>query len=190
MENQLLEHLLIHMSKMATEHSQKDYDNFERADKIVIWIVGFSIGIFVLLLGKEIDKSLPLPCNSIIIISLIIIIFGLTYRILSFFTTMLMSKILVSFVSDIEISANIKNILSSDQNASQNIECQINEYKKTISLYFGINEKQLNEDNTKKTRSTGKRYRNLLYTSYTMFFLTIGLFIVETLYVLYSFITT
>lgn len=71
--------------------------NFERSDRIITWIVGFSIGIFVLVFPKDLIgnfSELDEFTHSILNFSLYIIIFGLLYRIFSFLTQTLNSMIL------------------------------------------------------------------------------------------------
>lgn len=112
MESQLLKQLYKHTSKILADNNQKDYETFERADRIIIWIVGFAIGIFVLLMNKDIDGSIPIPVFEIIAVSLVTIIFGLIYRIFSFFAMMYMTKVYVSFSAHIEIFCNLTDIPS------------------------------------------------------------------------------
>ena len=59
MTNQFLNYLYSKISKSTIENGEKSNQNFERADRIIIWIVGFSIGIFVILFTKDYDVKNP-----------------------------------------------------------------------------------------------------------------------------------
>lgn len=103
MTNQFLKYLYSKISKSVLENSDKSIQNFERADKIIIWIVGFSIGIFVILFTKDYAVENPNYIaitelsNKITIVSLIIVILGLIFRIFSFFAQMLLIEITIGF---------------------------------------------------------------------------------------------
>ncbi len=74
--------------------------NFEKADKIILWIVGFSIGIFVLLLSQKSQNELINELTfKISVFALTVVILGLSFRVFSFFTQMRYSAIITSFVS-------------------------------------------------------------------------------------------
>lgn len=110
MEKQLLKHLYRHLGKIITDHNQRDYEIFERADRIVIWIVGFSIGVFVLLISQDYNDSLPIPVNEVVISALIIVMLGLVYRILSFFAAYALTQININFISHVELAANFPEL--------------------------------------------------------------------------------
>ena len=100
MENQLLKQLYVTTSKLVNDQVQRDIDNFEKTDKIIIWIVGFSIGIFTLILTQNTENSLINDLEyEITIVALITIVLGLLFRILSFFTQMRLNSIVFDFVS-------------------------------------------------------------------------------------------
>lgn len=100
MESQLLKQLYSTTSKLVNDQVQRDIDNFEKADRIIIWIVGFSIGIFTLILTRETKNPLINELEfEIIIISLITVIIGLLFRIFSFFTQMHLNSIVFEFVT-------------------------------------------------------------------------------------------
>lgn len=100
MENQLLKQLYSTTSKLVNDQVQRDIDNFEKADRIVIWIVGFSIGIFTLILTRESKNPLINELEfEITIVALITVILGLFFRIFSFFTQIRLNSIVFDFVS-------------------------------------------------------------------------------------------
>lgn len=100
MENQLLKQLYSSTSKLVNDQVQRDMDNFEKADKIIIWIVGFSIGIFALILTRESKNPLINELEfEITIVALATVILGLLFRIFSFFTQMRLNSIVFDFVS-------------------------------------------------------------------------------------------
>jgi hypothetical protein len=100
MENQLLKQLYSTTSKLVNDQVQRDIDNFEKADRIIIWIVGFSIGIFTLILTRETKNPLINELEfEITIVALITVILGLLFRIFSFFTQIHLNSIVFEFVS-------------------------------------------------------------------------------------------
>lgn len=108
--------------------------NFERADQIITWIVGFSIGIFVLILPKDkIDnlKDIYGTTYQTLNFSLYVIIFGLLYRIFSFITNILNSMILNDLSSFSRgFSANIDEIPIPRNLTGNETTIQIAEYLK------------------------------------------------------------
>ncbi len=105
MTNQFLNYLYSKISKSTIENGEKSNQNFERADRIIIWIVGFSIGIFVILFTKDYDvknpnyETITELSNQITIVSLFVVIFGLIFRVFSFFSQMILTEINIEFAS-------------------------------------------------------------------------------------------
>jgi hypothetical protein len=108
--------------------------NFEKADQIIIWIVGFSIGIFVLILPKDkIDslKDIYGTTYQTLNFALYVIIFGLLYRIFSFVTNFINSMILNDLSSFSRgFSANIDDIPVPRDLIGDETTIQIAEYLK------------------------------------------------------------
>ncbi len=162
MENQLLKQLYATTSKLVNDQVQRDIDNFEKADKIIIWIVGFSIGIFTLILTRNSENSLINELEfEIIIVSLITIVLGLLFRIFSFFTQMRLNSIVFDFVSfatgynkasEIPIPKEILEVDSID-----NIIIFLEED-------FGIKVQKMDTSNFSNEKLT--EYRNLLKNYY------------------------
>ena len=65
MNNRALKYLYNQVSNSLNQNSERDFQNFERADKIIIWIVGFSIGIFVLLFSSDLKSQNFLTINKL-----------------------------------------------------------------------------------------------------------------------------
>ena len=100
MENQLLKQLYSTTSKLVNDQVKQDIENFEKADKIIIWIVGFSIGIFMLLLTRKSENPILIELEfEITILALITVVLGLLFRIFSFFTQMRLNSIVFDFVA-------------------------------------------------------------------------------------------
>lgn len=103
MTEQFLKQLYSKISRSTLQNHEINSRNFERADQIIIWIVGFSIGIFVFLFTKDYDAANPNYkvlldlSRQITIVSLLVVVLGLIYRIFSFFTQMLLSEIVTEF---------------------------------------------------------------------------------------------
>lgn len=100
MENQLLKQLYSTTSKLVNDQVKNDIENFEKADKIIIWIVGFSIGIFMLIITRKSENPIFLELEfELTIIALITVVLGLFFRIFSFFTQMRLNSIVLDFVA-------------------------------------------------------------------------------------------
>ena len=162
MENQLLKQLYSTTSKLVNDQVQRDIDNFEKADRIIIWIVGFSIGIFTLILTRESKHPLINELEfEITIVALITVILGLLFRIFSFFTQIRLNNIVFDFVSfatgyynasEIPIPKTISEVDSLD-----NI---IN----FLEEDFGIKTKKIDTYNLSEEKLT--KYRNLFKDYY------------------------
>lgn len=98
MENQLLKQLYSTTRKLVNDQVERDIENFEKADKIIIWIVGFSIGIFMLILTRKSENPIFIEFE-LTVVAIITVVLGLLFRIFSFFTQMRLSSIVFDFVS-------------------------------------------------------------------------------------------
>jgi hypothetical protein len=111
MNNVLLKHLYSVTSKILVNQTDRINENFEKADKIIIWIVGFSIGIFVLLINQKSENEIINHLTfEISTFSLIVVILGLIFRVFSFFTQMRYSSIITNFISFAEGFSNTPEI--------------------------------------------------------------------------------
>lgn len=98
MEQQLLKYLYEISSGFVENFNNRLTQNFERADKIIIWIVGFAIGVFILTFqNKPKNYFDEFTSNLIIIFALTVVISGLIYRIFSFLTVMISNQIQMSY---------------------------------------------------------------------------------------------
>ena len=238
MNNVLLKHLYSVISKVLLAQTDHIKENFEKADKIIIWIVGFSIGIFVLIISQNTNNEFIVNLTfEISVFSLLVVIAGLLFRIFSFFTQMLYTGIVISFATfaesissspEIPISREIKTndsveriieFLKDDFNFevkkidlskmtdeakngyrdalinyyniladSNDVKKQLNEYKTNFANYFGFSKKYLDKrmDNADFMKRRGKNYQIMIWISYILFFLTIGIFIAGVSTVLYE----
>lgn len=241
MTNQLLKYIYAKTSKSVIENGEKSNESFERADKIIIWIVGFSIGIFVLLFTKDYDlenpnyKIISVLSRKISIVSLCIVILGLIFRIFSFFSQILLTAINIEFASyadgfatsqefpsprEIKNTDSVddlifyieqdfkiiqqkpdfsnkseesiiyyRNLLSNFYKSlaeSNDIDFQLNNFKKTVCEYYGFSKEKINKrfENNKKIVVRGNLYQITLWGSYIFFFLTISTFIIGTIIIL------
>ena len=120
--------------KTIVNINESNKANFEKADQIIIWIVGFSIGIFVLILPKDkIDslKDIYGTTYQTLNFALYVIIFGLLYRIFSFVTNFIISMILNDLSSFSRgFSANIDDIPVPRDLIGNETTIQIAEYLK------------------------------------------------------------
>ena len=164
MNNELLKHLYSTTSKVLLTQTDRINENFEKADKIIIWIVGFSIGIFVLLLSQKSESKIINDLTfEISIFSLTVVILGLTFRIFSFFTQMRYSTIVTGFVSFAEGFSNSPEILETREITEKDSAEDIIEYLKSD---FG---EKIKDNNVSEMDSENKRvYRGLLLNYYNI----------------------
>ncbi|MCG2420521.1 hypothetical protein K8089_15980 [Aequorivita sp. F47161] len=157
MEKQLLKQLYTTTSKLVNEQIKRDIENFEKADKIIIWLVGFSIGIFVLIFTRNTD-NLIINQNvfEISIISLVTVILGLLFRIISFFTQMTLSSIVFDLIAYAAGFSEIKK-LPTPREIEQNDT--INDIIFYLKEDFGIERELI--DITGFSKEKIKEYRDL-----------------------------
>jgi hypothetical protein len=85
--------------------------SFENADKIIIWLVGFSIAAIGLVLRYKKDLSeYEDLLNRVILFSCLTVIFGILYRIMKFLSDNLEALIFLVFSFEVE-SFNINQVL-------------------------------------------------------------------------------
>src|SRR5690606_3499927 len=117
--------------------------NFERADQIITWIVGFSIGIFVFILSKdEIEnlKNISGTRHIVLNFSLYVIIFGLLYRVISFITSYLNTMILndiLSFSKGFTMNLDdlpISRTLTGNETNSELAKYLLEDFSYTVSI--------------------------------------------------------
>ena len=164
MSNVLLKHLYSVMSKVLLTQTDHIKENFEKADKIIIWIVGFSIGIFVLIISqKSQNKIINDLTFEISVFALTVVILGLIFRIFSFFTQMRYSTIVTGFVSFAEGFTNSPEILETREITDKDSAEDIIEYLKSD---FG---EKVEDKNVSQMDSENKRvYRGLLLNYYNI----------------------
>jgi hypothetical protein len=162
MNNALLKHLYSTTSKVLLTQSDRINENFEKADKIIIWIVGFSIGIFVLLISQKSKNGIITDLTfEISIYSLIVVILGLLFRICSFFTQIKYSTIIVGFISFAEGFVNTPEILELREiDENESAENLIEFLKNDFDADF--KEQDLSKMSTEKI----EEYRGLLLNYY------------------------
>ncbi|MGX1930193.1 hypothetical protein [Flagellimonas sp. 2504JD4-2] len=229
MDYELLKHLYSTTSKVLITHTDQINKNFEKADKIIIWIVGFSIGIFVLLISQKTENRLILDLTfEIYVYSLSVVILGLLFRISSFFTQIRYSTIVIELASYSEGLNNTPELNETrkiDENDSaedvieylrldfneqvrtletsqlseekkkeyrqllinyyqalaepKDIEKQLDSFKLDYANRFGFSKSYFDKriNNPKRTFIRGILYRVMFNLSMSLFFLTIGVFI-------------
>lgn len=95
----LTQFMLSHLQSSFKKNKQHNRWLTEQADKIILWLVGFSVGAIALAISNPTkliivsDKLIPI----IIIFSSLVVFFGLLYRTLSYITHVLDNKILLDF---------------------------------------------------------------------------------------------
>lgn len=128
--------------------------NFERADQIITWIVGFSIGIFVFILSKdEIEnlKNISGTRHIVLNFSLYVIIFGLLYRVISFITSYLNTMILndiLSFSKGFTMNLDdlpISRTLTGNETNSELAKYLLEDFSYTVSIKIKDDDSKLNE---------------------------------------------
>lgn len=140
MTNIFLKKLYELSEKTIVSINESNKSNFEKADQIIIWIVGFSIGIFVLILPKDrIDSLKDIYGTTYLTLNfaLYVIIFGLFYRVFSFITNLLNSMILNDLASFSRgFSADIADIPIPRQVTGEETTIQIAEFLKEDFNYI------------------------------------------------------
>ncbi len=147
MTNLFLKKIYELTEKTIININESNKANFEKADQIIIWIVGFSIGIFVLILPKDkLDslKDIYGTTYETLNLALYVIIFGLLYRIFSFITSLINSMILNDLSSFSRgFSANVDDIPIPRDIIGNETTTQLAEYLKedfNYSIPFVINQ--------------------------------------------------
>lgn len=168
MTNQFLKYLYSQISKSSFQNNERISQNFERADKIIIWIVGFSIGVFVVFFTKDYNVDNPnykiiLELSSqITIVSLFVVILGLIFRIFSFFTQMLLTEINIEFTNYTDSFSNVPELPIPRQIKDiDTIEDIIYYFEED----FGI--KKEKPDFKNSTKESIQEYRKLLLNYYS-----------------------
>ncbi|SHK60868.1 hypothetical protein [Epilithonimonas mollis] len=119
------------LNESLSENIKKRHLFFERAEQIVLWIVGFSLAAIVLLItnGKsEIDKIQGTEALRVMVIKnfLLICCFGLSFRILSFVTELILeniSKSLYGLLKGFHSSLNLeKNKFNNNEDSEEIIK--------------------------------------------------------------------
>jgi hypothetical protein len=164
----------------------RNRDNFykvsEQADKIIVWLVGFSIAIIALLLSNNqiiISISSRLPIYLILIYACVIA-FGILYRSFLYISQLMSNKLLILFETYIELMRNIQNI---DDPINPNDPIYKSELEKVIDIlkgHFGYSEKQVEKLRTNKNNN--KAIQKVFWICYrlsnALFLLTILTFLV------------
>lgn len=100
MEQKDLSKFLLTSVFQIVSHNRDNYDKIsEQSDRIIVWLVGFSIAIIALLLSKG-DLFIPFSkvlLEIFILIYLFTIVFGCLYRIASYLTQLMQNRLLMNF---------------------------------------------------------------------------------------------
>lgn len=165
MDNVLLKHLYSVTSKVLLNQTDRLNENFEKADKIIIWIVGFSIGIFVLLLNQTSENELIINLSlEISIIALIVVVLGLSFRVVSFFTQIQYAAIVTKFVSFAEGFSGMPEIPEHRDISEKDTAEDLIKY---LELDFNIEVEE--EDISRMDLESKKKYCGLLLNYYNTF---------------------
>ncbi|MCX6250607.1 MAG: hypothetical protein NTX61_07640 [Bacteroidetes bacterium] len=100
-QKDLSKFLLTSVFQIVSRNRDNNNKIAEQSDRIIVWLVGFSIAIIALLLSKG-DLLIPLTKNSIeifILIYLVTIVFGILYRIASFLAQLMENRLFMNFES-------------------------------------------------------------------------------------------
>jgi len=99
------------ISKTLSENRQYFYKITDQADKIIVWLVGFSITSIALTISKSIELNLFLEnlTNFVLIFGSLTVIFGVLYRIFVFIAQSLELRILLEFETYVEGYNNTYN---------------------------------------------------------------------------------
>lgn len=169
MDNQLLKYLFNTSSKIILDQTDRVNENFDKADKIIIWIVGFAIGVFILIFSRDLKNPfIEDLALSISIFSLSVVILGLTFRVISFFTQLKLTEIIVDFVSYSEGFANTPELPTPRKiKESDSLEDIVYYFKEDFKIKRTIPDftKSLSPEELKEYRQLHINYYNTLSES-------------------------
>ncbi|MBW8331203.1 MAG: hypothetical protein K0M40_04205 [Prolixibacteraceae bacterium] len=108
------EFMLSRIQKGLSENREFSYKLSEQADRIIVWLVGFSIASIALTISNEviiktISNSLP---TIIVIFSCTTVILGILYRIFKYLSQLIENHILINFNAVIDVYKNPHDIPS------------------------------------------------------------------------------
>lgn len=108
------EFMLLRIQKGLSENREFSYKLSEQADRIIVWLVGFSIASIALTISNEdtlktISNNLP---TIIVLFSCITIILGILYRIFKYLSQLTENHILMNFNAGIDVYKNLHDIPS------------------------------------------------------------------------------
>lgn len=104
--------ILSHMNKTLSSNREYFYRITDQSDKIIVWLVGFSITSIALSISKEteLNSFISNLTNYVLIFGSLTVIFGVLYRILLYLAQVFEINILIAFDSYIEGYNNPPNV--------------------------------------------------------------------------------
>ena len=150
MTKESLKNTVILFDEILSENIKKRHLFFERAEQIVLWIVGFSTATIVLLVTNEKFEISDFQKNDALILMIIknlllVCCFGLAFRIFSFLTELLLdhiSKTLYVSLKGFQAFLNFKkNKFNNNENSEEIIKILNDEFDWDLK-----NRKELNDD--------------------------------------------
>jgi hypothetical protein len=164
----------------------------EHSDRIIVWLVGFSITIIALLLSKSelLISARDIVLNLILIYSFVIV-FGILYRIFSYLVRHFENKLLMTFEGYISTITNIpslpnKTILETKQTQEKE-KIEIEKVLEGLQFHFNYSKKKL--DRIRNHQDSNKLIKKIFWpinhiTPY-LFIFTISTFLIGILYFIF-----
>src|SRR5690554_3995180 len=160
------QYMLNNLQKIISRNREYYFKISEQADKIIVWLVGFSIASIALSISNsklliEISDLLP---AVIIIFSSLTIIFGVLYRTFIYIAQTLENHMLISFEGYVEGYNNPPDIeLPRDINNNESIENLVNFLHEDFKVEIGeINKGNLSQEQISKIQEDLIKYYRTL----------------------------
>jgi len=148
--------MLANLQKIISRNRDYFYKLSDQADRIIVWLVGFSIASIALTLSNqvilvEISKTLPL---IIVVFASLTIIFGILYRTFMYLAQVIEIQMLITFEGYVRGYINPPEIsLSRELKGNETINDLNNFLKEDFNVEISeINEENLNSDQVSEIR--------------------------------------
>ncbi len=162
----LSEFMLSRLQKGLSENREYSYKLSEQADRIIVWLVGFSIASIALTISNE--NSLKAISNDLpallIIFSCMTVILGILYRIVNYVTQLTENQIMMKFNAGIDVYKNPQDIplIPPYRNLSGEENCE--DLRKYLKEDFNIEVDKIEDNDFSQNQK--KDYMNSLSNYY------------------------
>lgn len=159
-------YMLVSMQKIISRNRDFSYRLTDQADRIIVWLVGFSIACIALTISNqhtliEISKNLPL---ILVAFSSLTIILGILYRTFMYLAQTIENQMIINFEGYVEGYINPPDVsISRELKGSETIIDLINFLKEDFNVEVSeVNEENLNSNQISAMLSNLSSYYNSL----------------------------